>query len=310
MQEVTTRLHACSIERLWKNNVFACGTYELNEAEKVRVGEIVVFEGTRLISTTTCESGVLDMKYAKSKLCVALSHGALLIFSVDTAKEYGEVGLDLLSTETSASLEDEGLFLSVDIDLRLSETCWSVRTLLTVSTQVGSVLVYAYNPSAAADTSGTLALTRRVPSAHTMLGEDMPAWIAFFNPHTSKRVVSGGDDMVMKVWDLPEVDEEEGDADNDDLSSLPSLIPVSLSRNRHTAGVTSGQWHPVHGDIFATGSYDEYVRVWDQGNVAAPLLELHTGSTLFGTLLCILPCSFVIFCDLSLYSTVQVVTCW
>lgn len=296
MQEVTTRLHACSIERLWKDSIFACGTYELNEAEKVRDGEIVVFEGTRMISTTTCESGVLDMKYARSKLCVALSQGSLLIFSVDTASECSEEGLDLLSTETSASLEDEGLFLSVDIDLRLSETCWSVRTLLTVSTQVGSVLIYAYNPAAAADTGVSLSLTFRVPSAHTMLGEDMPAWIAFFNPHTSQRVVSGGDDMVMKVWDLPEVDEEEGDADNDDLSCLPSLIPVSLSRNRHTAGVTSGQWHPVYGDIFATGSYDEYVRVWDQGNVASPLLELPTGNYILLIAVLILPFSVHFHC--------------
>jgi WD40 repeat protein len=280
MEEVTARLHACSIERLWRNNVFACGTYELNEAEKVRDGEIVVFEGTTVLSATTCDSGVLDMKYARSKLCVALSHGALLIFSVDTKEKLGESGLGLLTTETCVSFEDEGLFLSVDIDMRLSETCWSVRTLVTVSTQVGSVLVYAYEPAAAADTAGTVSLTHRVASAHMMLGEDMPSWIAFFNPHTSKRIVSGGDDMVMKVWDLPEREDENTPEDCDDVSSLPSLIPVSLSRNRHTAGVTSGQWHPVHGDIFATGSYDEHVRIWDQGNVAAPLLELHTGTVL------------------------------
>jgi WD40 repeat protein len=89
--------------------------------------------------------------------------------------------------------------------------------------------------------------------------------------------------MVMKVWDLPENNEEVPNADEQDVSDLPALLPASLSRNRHTAGVTSGQWHPVHSDIFATGSYDEYVRVWDQGNVAAPLLKLHTGNTLIPT---------------------------
>ena len=114
-----------------------------------------------------------------------------------------------------------------------------------------------------------------------MLKEDMPAWIVFFDPLCRKHVVSGGDDCVMRVWKLSSSDgavDETGEHNNEteDDDSL-DLILVSSNRSIHTAGVTSGQWHPLLSDIFVTGSYDESVRVWDQRDVSKPLLEIPTG---------------------------------
>jgi WD40 repeat protein len=262
--DIRTNLHACSIERLHRDFLFACGTYELHEGENVRAGEIVVVSQSTIVHTMQCESGVLDMTYCAGKLCVALSHGALSIYCIGGTDELDS---EKLLFEITNAQPEEGLFLSLDVNLRNSERCWKDATSIVVSTQSGSVLVFQYAPEAA-----SLVLTHRKPSAHTMMKQDMPAWITFFNPHNSSRIVSGGDDCMMKLW-------RTAVADSTDENEEPSgLEAVATNRNTHSAGVTSGQWHPVHADIYATGSYDEHVRVWSCCQPSAPLLEIHTGT--------------------------------
>ena len=272
MLEINTRLHACSIESLGVDGIYACGTYELNETEGVRLGEIVIFKGLEKLCSVSCPSGILDMKYSHGKLCIVLSSGCLTIYDVVFGDNIVELNL-LTSIDAE---DDEGLFLSLDIDCRMNTDCWAVETNIAVSTQMGSILIYRYIP--AVDTTSTcqLQLRNRVESAHNMLKENMPAWIVFFDPHTKNRLVSGGDDCVLRMWDLPYKDNME-DSTKEEEVEVASLYPIGKNSKSHTAGVTSGQWHPTLSDIFATGSYDEYVRVWDQGNLAKPLLEIHTG---------------------------------
>ena len=275
IREVHTRLHACSIESC-EGNVYFCGTYELDEETRNRQGEIIAFHNEVPIHTTICESGVLDMKVAHGKLVTVLSTGKMEIYHIarDTTGSSPIVELQL---ETSVSDDEaEGLFLSVDIDKRLDIDCWKVPTRLVVSTQQGSIIIYEYTIGESKPHSvGTLNEIHRVSSAHSMMGEDMPAWIAFFDPHCKNRVISGGDDLCLHVWTLPERD------GTDD--SCGELTKTSSNRKTHTAGVTSGQWHPTMHNVFATGSYDESVRVWDVRNLSKPLLEIDTGKRFHST---------------------------
>lgn len=267
IKDVHTRLHACSIES-FVGEIFFCGTYELNEETRDRQGEIVAFHNDMPIYTTTCESGVLDMKVAHGKIASVLSTGKLELYRIDHSHSSTN-GAQVISLvlEASTSDEAEGLFLSVDIADRFSSDCWSVdNARLAVSTQQGSILIFDYVVSS----SGMSSLNEifRVSSAHNMMHEDMPAWIVFFDPHSKNRIISGGDDLCMNVWTLPACEDTDCE-----------VIKVASNRKTHTAGVTSGQWHPTLVNVFATGSYDEYVRVWDVRDVSRPLLEIHTGES-------------------------------
>ena len=64
----------------------------------------------------------------------------------------------------------------------------------------------------------------------------------------------------MKLWDL-----------------RAAASPIAIVK-RHNAGVTSAQWHPRLEHVFASGSYDEFVRIWDDRMLVKPLLEIHTGN--------------------------------
>ncbi|KAF5732723.1 transducin family protein [Tripterygium wilfordii] len=64
-------------------------------------------------------------------------------------------------------------------------------------------------------------------------------------PHLDKlHLVSGGDDAIVKYWDVAEE-------------------KVLLDLQGHKDYVRCGDCNPVNGDMFITGSYDHTVKVWD-----------------------------------------------
>lgn len=225
----------------------------------------MIFDQTSAISATICESGVLDMKVVKNIVCVALSTGGLVLYKVVNAFN--------LELHASTCEPDEGLFLSIDVDNKLLDTCWEVATKIAVSTQLGSILIYEYIPSQH-DENVILRKTGQISGAHSMFGEVMPAWIVFFDPHSKCRLISGGDDCVMKMWNL--LTEAESSTVADTFLQIYET-PAASNRKAHTAGVTSGQWHPHFRHLFASGSYDEHVRIWDGRDFSRPLLDIYTG---------------------------------
>ena len=70
------------------------------------------------------------------------------------------------------------------------------------------------------------------------------------NTHSSDLILSGGDDCTLKGWDLR-------------LPLCPTKPIFQIGEEEHGAGVTTISWHPSNSNIFASGSYDEGVRVWD-----------------------------------------------
>ena len=185
---------------------------------------------------------------------------------------------------TSISAADEGLFLSVDWDLgyvlndvplnkeqdydettinhcgktKVSKRCAKdlsngSSANITVSTQHGSVIVYKLS------SENEFSELLHIRNAHQMCGESMPVWITCFDPHSKNILVTGGDDCMMKLWDI-----RQGDC------------PTHTNKG-HNAGVTSAQWHPTDEHVFASGSYDENLRIWDHRVMRCPISEIHVG---------------------------------
>eukprot|EP00798_Chlamydomonas_sp_ICE-L_P022758 gene22758-29926_t len=70
-------------------------------------------------------------------------------------------------------------------------------------------------------------------------------------------IYSGADDCYFKAWDMRQDDESPSACFND--------------RRTHSAGVCTISPHPTCGQLVATGSYDEKVRLWDVRMPTKPL---------------------------------------
>ncbi len=168
----------------------------------------------------------------------------------------------LLSEIGSVSLPEEGLFLAIDWHTGIpnfedddgSPETSSNSHIFSISTQSSSIITFQLREG------GEIAERSRFSDTHSLHGENLPAWTVFSCPFNTNLLVSGGDDCVCRLWDLRQAGRE-----------------VAALRRKHEAGVTSGQFHPLEEHMFATGSYDEYLRLWDRRKLSAPLSEMHTG---------------------------------
>jgi WD40 repeat protein len=304
------QLHPCTVEAYYQStnqnsnssskSSFLCGTYELHEGKEgkaSRGGSITVCtidstSKTLCHRTTDCKSGVLDMKISGDFVATALSQNSLSLHKINEVKSEDDCGdfsgirTSLIVKEVaSVSAENEGLFLSLDWDLgyllhnlnsqlddhgdevlcnnqgpgkfvrrcAIDEACYQSANIA-VSTQEGSIIVYHLSDDK------EFSEVFNISEAHKMTGVAMPVWIVCFDPHSKSTLVTGGDDCIMKLWDIRQ-----------------GIAPTHTDKN-HNAGVTSAQWHPTIEHTFITGSYDEYVRIWDQRSLRSPVSETHTGA--------------------------------
>jgi WD40 repeat protein len=254
-----TPLHPCTLQVTptssaadgeLANKFFYCGCYELDESTQQRKGKVLFgsvghpFTTPTLISEFETTSGVLDLICAQNKVILALSSSTLEIH--DSSEE----GFSTLAACTKSS--EEGLFLSVNTNIAKG-TSSSFQGRITVSTQSGSVIVYS--------TSASTGLYEEYcyQSSHQMFGQNMPVWISNISPYDENCIVSGGDDMQFKFWDL--------------RSSKPQMVSKF-----HQAGVTALEWDPYeNNNLFLSGSYDEQCAIWDIRLMKSPLLEIPTG---------------------------------
>ena len=109
--------------------------------------------------------------------------------------------------------------------------------------------------------NGAVQLLQVLPSGleslHIWKAHQYEAWITCFDV-AKETLYSGGDDMLFKGWD-------------------PRQPDAILINKQHDAGVCSIAGHPFLEHVLATGSYDEYIRLWDTRSLKRPVYQEHTG---------------------------------
>jgi WD40 repeat protein len=267
-------------------HLLACSTYNLDEGAATQDDTTAAApqtrHGTVNLYSPSCESlsdassacslkcvaswqpggGVLDAKWAaaavngQAALACGLSTGKLVVCALQPDSTLQQLASSAEAPTTISALKESDIDSAASDDNDSSsddENSSQQRLCLSLdwSSQQLQIIV--------SESSGTLALWRlaadsteltleRKWRAHTQRGSSSPAevWIAFFNKHSPNMVVSGADDSLMKGWDL----------------RAGTGTAIFTSR-QHDMGVTSGEWHPSCEHTFASGSYDESVRIWD-----------------------------------------------
>ncbi|PWN52042.1 WD40 repeat-like protein [Violaceomyces palustris] len=107
----------------------------------------------------------------------------------------------------------------------------------------------------------------------TWKAHDYEAWIASFDCWSSGRVVwSGGDDLKLKGWDLRSANKAKS-----------GRKPTFSVERGFEGGVTSLQSHHLRENLWAVGSYDSKVRIFDSRMMASsrprsrPVSEVEVG---------------------------------
>lgn len=113
------------------------------------------------------------------------------------------------------------------------------------------------------DSNGFISIINLTPNGPVQSGywnaHNAEAWITSFNHWDDNIIYSGADDCKFCGWDV---------------RSKTRMF----TNSSHQAGVCSIQCNLLSPHIIATGSYDEYVRIWDLRNIRRlPLSEIHVG---------------------------------
>lgn len=85
-----------------------------------------------------------------------------------------------------------------------------------------------------------------------LVGHTMEGYGLDWNPVTTGRIASGGDDMRICVWDVPPGGPMHG-------RSVQPLMTLSS----HTAVVEDVAWHRRHADVLASAGDDRRLLIWD-----------------------------------------------
>ncbi|CAH1179744.1 unnamed protein product [Phaedon cochleariae] len=261
-----TELSADSVE--WcphepHQNVFVCANYQLEEkrddhlestvVHRTRKGRVLLFSitadnGLKLHETVNCPA-VLDQKWChervndSSHLGVVNANKEVTIFKLNVEG----TSLETATTCNVDSDESETLVLSLD---------WSTG-------------IYQSNEPEiiCSDSKGNIHLLHLCGDSLQLIdtwnAHKFEAWIAAFYYWNTNIIFSGGDDSMFLKFD-----------------KRVGNQPVSRNRS-HGAGVTSIHSNKSKEFIVATGSYDEYVRIWDTRNMKSEMSSIKMPGTLW-----------------------------
>ncbi|PWN37658.1 WD40 repeat-like protein [Meira miltonrushii] len=268
--------------------LFALGTYqvdqhEIEEADGIQNeddGEEKVNappfsrKGTlRLMQAKANESGmidvdtlctldtaaILDMKWmsgSKDRLGVVLANSTLSLYTYDTTHDTKGRLCDPAHIQVNSN---NSLCLSLDWSDR-NQPASSPSDTKAIISQSDGTLAHIYDLEAASSSSSR---GEGSTGIETWKAHDYEAWIAAFDSWSpnGQIVWSGGDDLTLKGWDL----------------RLPSSSDQDCSSSDDGRGVTTIQNHHLVQHLWAVGSYDEYVRLWDARQPNKPLSHTHVG---------------------------------
>ncbi|CAK9007565.1 Diphthine methyltransferase (Diphthamide biosynthesis protein 7) (DPH7) (WD repeat-containing protein 85) [Durusdinium trenchii] len=254
----------------------AFATYELDAASGLRRGQVVLADVTQgegpgdwalaedvkvqeggedgawnvrvdAVGETT-GAGVFDVKWAAPWLAAANSDGTVTLFP-GAGEGIGEAGArDPLERKVVVPLtsaeQDASFCLSLDWNNRRSGHIEGAKLAVSQANgRLGIVDVHEGEVLQAWD-------------AHAYPdGSPAETWITAFDCWDAQVLVSGADDAKLKVWDL----------------RIGTAAPLQTNRV-HEAGVCSVQFSTLKQHVFATGSYDQQVRVWDRRKLKEPTL--------------------------------------
>jgi len=237
-------------------------------------------EPTQVVDT---ESGVLDAKWhtipatetsndrsgrgndssERQYLASACASGSVHIYQLSRVQTTDSNALsETLSLVASSEASDvdggsgSRLALSLDWDRSILNAVperMSEQKIVS-SYSDGSISIHSFNSSLE---TPSLAEKERW-DAHTLFGCPSEVWTCSFAASSStgsspassdgsNLVLSGGDDCTLKLWDV---------------RSLPSPV-AKVGSSEFEAGVTAVSYHPKLENLFAVGSYDEVIRLYD-----------------------------------------------
>ena len=291
---IDTQLNACSCEVLnlspddplvcssdddnIGNSFVVIGCYQLNEETKSREGQLRLYRcscngksfgsiSSTPIHITLCD-GVLDGKWISFSTTIDDVIQYRHIFTSATAT--GDIKLyELIRGVGKVShnnlilkpVEADDIISAIDIN---SDAALCLALDLTKPQNYSSQIVSSYsNGEVAINLMGVgksssnsykitqLEETRRF-QAHSLFGCPSEVWACCWingkNNSSSESFMTGADDCKLKGWDL--------------RTSCSNPI-FAVGDEEHSAGVTCICYHPRNEFIFASGSYDEKVRLWD-----------------------------------------------
>ncbi|XP_028027962.1 diphthine methyltransferase isoform X1 [Bombyx mandarina] len=232
-------------------NVLVCGTYELAESDEdqlaqkqTRLGKIFLFvinqDATEIKPIQTVNtSGILDLKWCNHKLeghavlAAVTSIGELRIYRL-----FNDETLNLKLWSEHVIGQD---ILALSLDWSTNKTDSDVHNLV-VSDSSGCVTILTVNGNG---------IEKRL----SWRAHGFEAWIGAFNYWDTNLLYSGGDDCLLKCFDVRVQDG-----------------PVAVNKS-HEAGVTSIRSNVDVEHQLLTGSYDEKVRLWDARKMKSCISE-------------------------------------
>ncbi|CAG8535928.1 7332_t:CDS:10 [Paraglomus occultum] len=215
-----------------------------------RIGRLLLYEvlehGSKI---TLCErqrietAAILDMKWSHQRiqdkivLGVANAAGTIDLYAINETSTLQNV----IRFDRHKSGQ---LYLSLDWSNRIKPD----ETRVAVSDSEGQISILSIDSD------------QRIDCTFKWTAHKYSAWIAAFNYWNTNIVYSGGDDCLMKGWDI---------------RTDPS-VPVFCNK-KHQAGVCSIQSSPHDENYIVSGGYDEHIYLWDVRIMRQPLLEHHLG---------------------------------
>lgn len=213
------------------------------------------------------------MSGAKDRLGVVLANSTLSLYTYDTAHDNKGRLCDPIHIQINSN---KSLCLSLDWSDR-NQTTSSPQNTKAIISQSDGTLAHIYDLEAASRQSEGQQQT----GIETWKAHDYEAWIAAFDSWSpnGQIVWSGGDDLTLKGWDLrmPSITDQDDSDDENESKCIVERTPTFSHKRSFEGGVTSIQSHHLVQHLWAVGSYDEYVRLWDSRQTNKPISQTHVG---------------------------------
>ncbi|XP_068642720.1 uncharacterized protein [Aristolochia californica] len=227
------------------HHILAAATYTLEEGvQPNRSGSVSLFSVDDALGLVLLHqvktAGVFDMKWSPAGanlhplLAQADADGCLKIHRLDSSSDISECRAVL--KESGAEKVSSSMCLCLDWEP--SATCVSVGL------SDGSVSIITSRES-------------RPQISRQWEAHDFEVWTTTFDAHRPHLLYTGSDDCKFSCWDLRE---------------SPSKV-VFQDRKTHKMGVCCITKNPSDSNILLTGSYDEFLRLWDVRSPHKPINE-------------------------------------